>query len=42
MRNGSSTQLPKVLFVALLTALVMLSPVFAQETQTDMIWLVPT
>ena len=38
MRSRSSTQLLKVLFVALLAGLVMLSPVFAQETQTAVLY----
>ena len=38
MRSRSSTQLLKGLFVALLAVLVMLSPVFAQETQTAVLY----
>jgi len=38
MRNGPPSRFPKVLFVALLAVLVMLSPVFAQETQTAILY----
>jgi len=38
MRNGSLTQFLKVIFAVLLAVLVMLSPVFAQETQTTTLY----